>query len=64
MLLAGVALADTPGEKLYAFASLVPMGPADRYAVLAAPTPHARLHALTEAIDTMAAMIDFQMREE
>jgi uncharacterized protein len=64
MLLAGVALADTPGEKLYAFASLVPMGPADRYAVLAAPTPHARLHALTEAIDTMAAMIDFQMPEE
>jgi Lon protease-like protein len=64
MLFAGVALADTPGEKLYALASRVPMGPADRYAVLAAPTPDARLHALTEAIDTMAAMIDFQMREE
>jgi Lon protease-like protein len=61
MLFAGVALADTPGEKLYALASRVPMGQADRYAVLAAPTPDARLHALTEAIDTMAAMIDFQI---
>jgi Lon protease-like protein len=64
MLFAGVALADTPGEKLYALASRVPMGQADRYAVLAAPTPDARLHALTEAIDTMAAMIDFQIPGE
>ena len=60
MLFAGVALADTPGEKLYALASRVPMGQADRYAVLAAASPDARLRALSEAIDTVAAMIEFQ----
>ena len=60
MLFAGVALADTPGEKLYALASRVPMGPADRYAVLAAASPDARLRALSDAIDTVAAMLDFQ----
>jgi uncharacterized protein len=61
MLFAGVALADTPGEKLYALASRVPMGQADRYAVLAAASPDARLRALSEAIDTVAAMIEFQL---
>src|ERR1700739_2313983 len=62
MLFAGVALADTPGEKLYALASRVPMGQADRYAVVAAPSPAARLRALSEAIETVTAMIDFQSR--
>ena len=61
MLFAGIVLADEPGDKLYALASRVPMGQADRYAVLAAPSPAARLRALTEAIDTMAAMVDFQL---
>jgi Lon protease-like protein len=61
MLFAGVALADTAGDKLYALASCVPMGQADRYAVLAAPTPCDRLRALQEAVDTMSAMIDFQL---
>src|ERR1700758_3134017 len=60
MLFAGVALADTPGEKLYALASRVPMGQADRYAVVAAASAGARLRALSEAIDTVTAMIDFQ----
>lgn len=64
MLFAGVALADEPGDKLYALASTVPMGQADRYSVLAAPSAHARLQALSEAIETMAAMIDFQLRGE
>ena len=64
LLFAGVMLADTPGEKLYALASMVPMGQADRYAVLAAPSPDARLRALSEAIETMAAMIDFQLPGE
>jgi Lon protease-like protein len=64
MLFAGVVLADGPGAKLYALASTVPMGQADRYAVLAAPSPDARLRALSEAVDTMAAMIDFQLRDE
>jgi Lon protease-like protein len=64
MLFAGVALADTPGEKLYALASRVPMGQADRYAVLAAASPDARLRALSEAVDTVAAMIDFGLPQE
>lgn len=64
MLFAGVALADEPGDKLYALASTVPMGQADRYSVLAAPSAYARLQALSEAVETMAAMIDFQLRGE
>jgi uncharacterized protein len=61
MLFADVAMADDPGEKLYALASRVPMGPADRYAVLAAPSAAARRRVLSEAVETVAAMIDFQL---
>jgi Lon protease-like protein len=61
MVLAGVAMADGAGERLYALASRVSMGQADRYAVLAAPSPAARLQAVSEALDTVAAMIDFQL---
>ena len=41
----------------------VPMGQADRYAVLAAPTAAARLEALRDAVETVAAMIEFQLSE-
>lgn len=61
MLFGRVAMADTAGEKLYALASLVPMGQADRYAALAAPSPADRLRAVAEAIDTVTAMVDFQL---
>lgn len=61
MLFAGVTMADSAGEKLYALASRVPMGQADRYSVLAAPSPHARLRALSDAIETVSAMVDFQL---
>jgi uncharacterized protein len=61
VLFADVALADGPGKRLYALASRVPMGPADRYSVLAAPSAAARRQALSEAVDTIAAMIDFQL---
>ncbi|MDT5092219.1 MAG: uncharacterized protein QOH60_1582 [Mycobacterium sp.] len=64
LLFAGVSLADNAGDKLYALASQVPMGQADRYEVLASPSPSARLRALAEAVDTMTAMIDFQMPGE
>jgi uncharacterized protein len=64
MLFAGVDTADGPGQSLYALASRVPMGQADRYAVLAAPSADDRLRALSEAIDTVAAMIDFQLSAE
>ncbi|MBO0880297.1 MAG: ATP-dependent protease, partial [Mycobacterium sp.] len=51
------------GARLYALASRVPMGQADRYAVLAAPSAADRLAALGEAIDSVTAMIEFQLSE-
>jgi Lon protease-like protein len=55
--------ADDAGARLYALASRVPMGQADRYAVLAAPSAADRLAALGEAVDSVAAMIEFQLSE-
>ena len=57
--------ADTvdPGMRLYALASRVLIGAADRYAVLAAPSPAERLAALSEAVDSVAAVIEFQLSE-
>lgn len=54
---------DDAGKRLYALASRVPMGQADRYAVLAAPTAAARLDALRDATETVAAMVEFQLAE-
>lgn len=51
------------GARLYGLASRVPMGQADRYAVLAAPSAAGRLTALIEAVDSVAAMIEFQLSE-
>ena len=53
-----------PGMRLYALASRLPMGQADRYSVLAAPTLSERLDALSEAVDTVAAMVEFQLSGE
>lgn len=53
-----------PSRHLYALAERVPMGPADRYAVLAAPTLADRITALTDAVDTVAAMVEFQIADE
>jgi uncharacterized protein len=58
--------ADESGDAamwLYALASRMPMGQADRYAVLAAPSVAARRAALREAVDTVTAMVDFQLLE-
>jgi uncharacterized protein len=52
-----------PGERLYALASRIPIGPADRYSVLAASTAAERLAALNEAVDSVAAVIEFQLSE-
>jgi uncharacterized protein len=48
---------------LYALASRLPLGPADRYAVLSAPSPAERLAALNEAVDSVTAMIEFELSE-
>lgn len=50
-----------PGQRLYSLACCVPMGEADRYAVLSAPSVTDRLAALSEAVDTVAAMVEFQL---
>jgi Lon protease-like protein len=51
------------GKRLYALASRIPIGPADRYSVLSAPTARARLAALTEAVESVAAVIEFQLSQ-
>ena len=56
-------VARDAGERLYALASRVPIGSADRYAVLAAPSATDRLAALREAIDTLTEMVEFQLSE-
>ena len=55
---------DDVGTRLYALASRVPMGQADRYAILEAPTAAARLDALRDAVETVSAMIEFQLAGE
>ncbi|BBU24582.1 LON peptidase substrate-binding domain-containing protein [Mycobacterium xenopi] len=55
--------AGDAGERLYALASRVPIGPADRYSVLSAPSAAERLAALGEAVDSVAAMVEFQLSE-
>ena len=41
----------------------VPMGPADKYDVLTAPGPQQRLAVLREAVETVTAMVRFQLPE-
>ena len=53
----------TPENWLYTLASRLPIGPADRYAVLSAPSVADRLVALSEAVDSVAAMVEFQLSE-
>jgi Lon protease-like protein len=58
--------ADDSGDAamwLYALASRVPMGQADRYAVLSAPTVADRVAALRDAVETVTAMVEFQLSE-
>jgi Lon protease-like protein len=58
--------ADQSGDAamwLYALASRIPMGQADRYAVLSAPTVAARVAALRDAVETVTAMVEFQLSE-
>jgi uncharacterized protein len=58
--------ADESGDAatwLYALTARLPMGQADRYAILAAPSVAARVDALSEAVDTVTAMVEFQLSE-
>ena len=54
---------DDAGRRLFALASRVPIGTADRYAVLSAPSAGERLVALSEAVDAVTEMVEFQLSE-
>jgi Lon protease-like protein len=57
-------VAEDPSRHIYELATRVPMGQADRYAVLAAPTLDARVDALADAIETVSAMVEFQIASD
>lgn len=61
-IIAGADESGDAGKWLYALASRLPMGQADRYAVLAAPTAGARLAALSDAVETVTAMVEFALK--
>lgn len=58
------ATAADPARHLYALVDKVPIGQADRYAILAAPTLSARVEALKDAVETVLAMVEFQLSED
>jgi hypothetical protein len=51
------------GQRLFTLASRIPLGAADRYSVLAAPSASDRLAVLTEAVVAVAEMVEFQLSE-
>lgn len=53
---------ESAGDRLYALASRIPMGQADRYSVLSAPSAAQRLIAVSEAADTVSALVEFQLQ--
>ncbi len=61
---AGADAAPDAAMWLYGLATRLPMGEADRYSVLAAPTVAARLAALREAVETVTALVEFQLSGE
>jgi Lon protease-like protein len=54
---------DTAGQRLFTLAARIPIGTADRYAVLSAPSAADRLAALSEAVDAVTEMVEFQLSE-
>jgi Lon protease-like protein len=62
-IVVGADESGDPAMWLYALASRLPMGQADRYAVLSAPTVPARVVALRDAVETVAAMVEFQLSD-
>jgi Lon protease-like protein len=60
-IVVGADASGHAGMWLYALTSRLPIGQADRYAVLAAPSASARLAALSDAVETLTAMVEFQL---
>jgi len=55
--------AGPPGKRLFELASRIPIGTADRYSVLSAPSAADRLIALREAVAAVAEVVEFQLSE-
>jgi uncharacterized protein len=55
--------ADDAGQRLFTLASRIPLGAADRYSVLSAPSAADRLAVLSEAVVAVAEMVEFQLSE-
>ena len=53
----------TAGQRLFALAARIPIGTADQYTVLSAPSAADRLAALSEAVDAVAELVEFQLSE-
>jgi uncharacterized protein len=54
---------DDAARRLFALASRIPIGTADRYTVLSAPSAAERLAALSEAVDAVTEVVEFQLSE-
>ena len=54
-------LSDDVGRAVYQLAARAPIGPADRYRLLAAPTIEARVELLGAALDDADAMLRFRL---
>lgn len=59
--LADFEIADDPVSGSYHLAALAPIGPADRYRLLASPGPTERLELLAEILDDVDAMLKFRL---
>jgi uncharacterized protein len=57
---AELEISDDPLLATYHLAGIAPLGPADRYRLLCADSPRRRLELLDEALDDVAAMIEFR----
>lgn len=53
--------AGDAGQRLLALASRIPLGAADKYSVLSAPSAADRLAVLDEAVVAVAEMVEFQL---
>ncbi|HUH68059.1 MAG TPA: LON peptidase substrate-binding domain-containing protein [Mycobacterium sp.] len=62
-MLLGYGEGRDPGRRLFALASRIPIGTADRYTVLSAPSAADRLAVLSEAVDAVAEIVEFQLSE-
>lgn len=54
---------DDAAQRLFTLAARIPIGTADRYSVLTAPSVADRLAALGEAVDAVAEVVEFQLSE-